>query len=97
MLTYSDTLTYIHTFADTRADSDHGAPYILTSYEDYTDEDDGSDEEREGEDAGLPQLRTVVRRWGVGRGWEGSRVGDCGTGWSAVDRTHACACVHVSV
>ncbi|GLD49615.1 discs large homolog 1-like protein, partial [Lates japonicus] len=42
--------------------------FFQSSYEDYTDEEDDdedeSDEEREGEDVGLPQLRTVARRWG---------------------------------
>lgn len=69
MLTDSNTHTEEH--------ADHVAPRLLTSNEDYTDEDDDDDEnskECEGEDTGLPQLRTVARRWDWGTG-EGGRRG----------------------
>lgn len=92
------THTHTHTRTDAQEDSDHVAPCILTSYEDYTGEDDDEDESNEdceGQDAGLPQLRTVARR----RGAEGA-AGPLEFGaleWSVDDRTHACACVLVDV
>lgn len=91
-------MTLIFTHAETQADRNHAAPRILTSYGDHTDEEDAdeSKEECEGEDAGLPQLRTVATRWGrvgVGEGGVGRKVGEGETEWSMVDSTHARACV----
>lgn len=92
-------MTQTHTHIDAQDDSDHVVPCILTSYEDYTGEDDDEDESNEdceGQDAGLPQLRTVARRRGAEGAagplefgiveWDGARL---------MERmpVHVCVCV----